>query len=42
MNPKNFLKLGKKLWPLNRSITGKGVNQTLKILKNYNNKLKII
>ena len=42
MNTKNFLKLGKKLWPLKRSITGKGVNQTLKILKNYNNKLKII
>ena len=28
-----ILKLGKKLWPLNRSITGEGVNQTLKILK---------
>lgn len=42
MDPKNFLKLGRKLWPLNRSITGEGVNQTLKILKTYNNKLKII
>ena len=42
MNSKNFLTLGKKLWPLNRSITGNGVNQTLKILKSYNNKLKII
>ena len=42
MNPKKILKLGKKLWPLNRSITGKGVIQTLKILKSYNNKLKII
>ena len=36
------LELGKKLWPLNRSLTGAGVNQTLKILKNYNKKLKII
>ncbi len=42
MDQKKFLKLGKKLWPLNRSLTGKGVNQTLKILKSYNNKLKII
>ena len=42
MDLKNFLKLGKKLWPLNRSLTGQGVNQTLKILKNYNNKLKVI
>ena len=38
MDQKKFLKLGKKLWPLNRSLTGKGVNQTLKILKSYNNK----
>tara|TARA_B100001057_G_scaffold493755_1_gene588929 strand:- start:2089 stop:3375 length:1287 start_codon:yes stop_codon:yes gene_type:complete len=42
MDQKKFLNLGKKLWPLNRSLTGKGVNQTLKILKSYNNKLKII
>ena len=42
MDKKKFLNLGKKLWPLNRSLTGKGVNQTLKILKSYNNKLKII
>ena len=42
MNPKNFLKLGKKLWPINRSITGIGVRQTLKILKRYNNNLRII
>lgn len=42
MDKKNFLKLGKKLWPLNRSLTGPGVIQTLKILKNYNKKLKII
>jgi len=42
MDKKNFLKLGKKLWPLNRSLTGKGVIQTLKILKDYNKKLKII
>ena len=42
MELKNFLKLGKKLWPLNRSLTGEGVNQTLKILKNYNKKLKVI
>lgn len=42
MNPKKFLKLGRKLWPLNRSITGEGVNQTLKILKSYNKKLRVI
>ena len=42
MDKKKFLELGKKLWPLNRSLTGVGVNQTLKILKNYNKKLKII
>jgi aminopeptidase-like protein len=42
MDLKNFLEIEKKLWPLNRSLTGKGVNQTLKILKNYNNKLKVI
>ena len=42
MDKKKFLELGKKLWPLNRSLTGAGVNQTLKILKNYNKKLKII
>ncbi len=37
-----FLKLGKKLWPLNRSLTGRGVDKTLKILKTYNAELKII
>ena len=30
------------LWPINRSITGNGVNQTLKILRKYNQNLKII
>ena len=38
----NLIKLGRQLFPLNRSLTGQGVNQTLKILKNYNNKLKVI
>ena len=41
MDPKNF-KTWKKLCPLIGSITGEGVNQTLKILKSYINKLKII
>ena len=42
MDPKKILKLGKKLWPLNRSITGEGVNQTLKILKSYIKELRVI
>ena len=42
MTQKKFLKLGKELWPINRSITGVGIDQTLEILKKYNNKLKII
>jgi aminopeptidase-like protein len=42
MYQKKFLILGKKLWPLNRSLTGKGVEQTLEILKSYNNELKVI
>ena len=42
MKEKNFLSLGKKLWPLNRSLTGVGVRQTLNILKKYNNRLQII
>jgi aminopeptidase-like protein len=33
--------LAKKLWPIHRSITGIGVNKTLKILKNVNNNLQI-
>ena len=28
-------KLAKKLWPINRSITGNGVRTTLKIFKKY-------
>ena len=41
---KNFptlINLCKELWPLNRSLTGKGTFQTLNILKKYNQKLKI-
>ena len=30
---KKYIELGKKLFPLNRSITGKGLFKTLKILK---------
>lgn len=36
-----MIALAKKLWPINRSITGKGVRQTLKILKKENSILKI-
>ena len=36
-----MFELAKKLWPLNRSITGKGLNDTLEILSNYITKLKI-
>ena len=42
MRQKKILELGKELWPINRSITGNGVNQTLKILRKYNQNLKII
>lgn len=38
---KNLIKLGKKLFPLNRSITGYGTLQTLKIIKNEVPQLKI-
>ena len=39
---KKFINLAKKLYPINRSITGKGVVQTLKIIKtNHLPKLKI-
>ena len=41
-NKKKILNLVTILWPLNRSLTGQGVRQTLNILKRYNNKLKII
>ena len=37
----NLLKLGKKLFPIFRSITGSGVNETLKILKKEIKSLKI-
>ena len=33
--------LAKRLWPINRSITGNGVRETLKILKELNPKLSI-
>ena len=38
---KKYIELGKKLFPLNRSITGKGLFKTLKILKKENNSIKI-
>ena len=39
---KKFITLAKKLYPINRSITGKGVVQTLKIIKNKHlHKLRI-
>ena len=41
MNPNNYIKLGKKLFPLNRSLTGKDTLKTLKIIKTKINKLKI-
>ena len=36
MIKKNFLNLARELWPLNRSLTGVGVRQTLAILQKYN------
>ena len=36
-----MLKLAKKLFPINRSLTGKGNLETLKILKSVNKKLII-
>tara|TARA_B100001540_G_C15807879_1_gene642944 strand:+ start:1401 stop:2654 length:1254 start_codon:yes stop_codon:yes gene_type:complete len=36
-----MIELAKKLWPLNRSLTGKGNLETLKIIKKYNPHLKI-
>ena len=38
---KKYYQLGKKLFPINRSITGAGVRKTLKILSLYVPKLKI-
>ena len=39
---KNLIKLAKKLYPINRSITGKGIIKTLKIIKtNHLPKLNI-
>lgn len=38
---KKYYQLGKKLFPINRSISGQGVRQTLKILKKEINCLKI-
>ena len=37
----NLVKIGKKLFPINRSLTGKGNLKTLKILKYYTRQLKI-
>lgn len=38
---KKYLQLGKKIFNIHRSITGKGTLKTLKILKKKNNSLKI-
>ena len=38
---KYYIDLGKKLFPLNRSLTGIGTLKTLKILKNENNFIKL-
>ena len=37
-----IFRLAEELWPLNRSITGEGSRNTLKILKRENNELKIL
>ena len=37
-----IFRLAEELWPLNRSITGAGLRNTLKILKRENNELKIL
>ena len=42
MRKKKFLSLARELWPLNRSLTGVGVRQTLAILQKYNKSLKIL
>jgi aminopeptidase-like protein len=42
MRKKKFLSLARELWPLNRSLTGAGVRQTLAILQKYNKSLKIL
>ena len=39
---KKIHQLAKKLWPINRSITGDGVRESLKILKQICPKLSII
>ena len=39
--PKEIYNLAKKLWPINRSITGDGVRETLSIIKKEIPKLKI-
>ena len=36
-----MINLAKKLWPINRSLTGEGNRETLKILKSFFNSLKI-
>ena len=41
MKNNKIYNLCKKLWPINRSLTGKGNLETLKILKKVHNKLKI-
>lgn len=40
MKNNKIYNLCKKLWPINRSLTGKGNLETLKILKKVHNKLK--
>ena len=39
---KYYIDLGKKLFPLNRSITGKGTFKTLKILNKENKLIKLL
>ena len=41
MKNNKIYNLCKKLWPINRSLTGEGNLETLKILKQIHNKLKI-
>jgi aminopeptidase-like protein len=41
MQKKKIKELLKKLFPINRSITGNGIQLSLNILKQYNNNIKI-
>ena len=39
---KKIYKFAKKLWPINRSLTGEGVRQTLKLIKKELPELKLL